>query len=252
MAEEEKIREHVKHALQDLTDKTKSWKDRIKDFAWEVFIIIVAVNITLWFHSWNEKRHDRELEKNFLIGIRSDLDKVKNSFDFHINTSQPMIDYYDSVLVQIKEHRIDKAFVDSNSFYLMTTNYFIYDNSRFESFKSSGNLRLIENDSLLQSLTSLYSALLPAAVQNDNLIFDERRRDFIKYIGSKAQFDNSGNMEIYVSELLSNPEVKFQLFWQKTMLISRQNQLKQFQQQVEKIINAIDRELKTRFNYQEK
>ena len=47
MAEEEKIREHAKHALQDLTNKNKKWKDRIKDFAWEVFIIIVAMNITL-------------------------------------------------------------------------------------------------------------------------------------------------------------------------------------------------------------
>jgi len=55
MAEEEKIREHAKRALQALMDKTKKWKDRIKDFLWEVFIIVVAVNITLWFHNWSDK-----------------------------------------------------------------------------------------------------------------------------------------------------------------------------------------------------
>jgi hypothetical protein len=33
MAEEEKIREHVKRALQGLTNK-KKWKERIKDFLW--------------------------------------------------------------------------------------------------------------------------------------------------------------------------------------------------------------------------
>jgi len=210
-AEEEKIVEHAKEAIHALTDKKKNWKEKIGSFLWEILIIIIAVNLTIWFHSWSEKRHNRELEKNFLIGIRSDLDNVKNFLGYHINNTQPMIDYYDSVLVQINEHRIDKAFVDSNSFYLMTTSYFAYDNSRFESFKSSGYLRLIENDSLLQSLTGLYSTVLPFAIKLDDNTFDDRRRDYIKYIGSKVKFVNPERMEVNVSEFLNNPEVTFHL-----------------------------------------
>ena len=47
MAEEEKIRQHAKHALQALTDKKRGWKEKLKDFLWEILIIIIAVNITL-------------------------------------------------------------------------------------------------------------------------------------------------------------------------------------------------------------
>ena len=218
MAEEEKIREHAKHALQDLTDKNKKWKDRIKDFAWEVFIIIVAVNITLWFHSWSEKRHERALEKNFLI------------------------------CTQIDEHRIDKAYIDANKRNLLDNQNFFYNNSRFENFKSSGYLRLIENDSLSMSITSLYTIDLPMVKSMDKFA-DDNRQDLVTYIGAKA-VDSSGNK--IVSNLLNAPEAKFKIKNRRDLLYERQG-IKQFtRRNIEQAITQIDRELKTRFNYQGK
>ena len=251
MAEEEKIREHAKHALQNLTDKNKKWKDRIKDFAWEVFIIIVAVNITLWFHSWSEKRHERELEKKFLIGIRSDLVTVNYNLEHNIDVAQPWLDYADSVLTQMKEYRIDKAFVDTDSWKLSAFIFFIYDNSRFENFKSSGYLRLIENDSLSMAITGLYSVILPDQKNLDDLHYDQMLKNFDAYIGSKAQIDLSSGRMIISNLLNSSDGIK--LIYSRISSFS----LRKFQKQaaikdVEGVINKIDRELKSRFNYQEK
>jgi len=251
MAEEEKIREHAKHALQDLTDKNKKWKDRIKDFAWEVFIIIVAVNITLWFHSWSEKRHERELEKKFLIGIRSDLVTVNQILEYNIVTAQPWLDYADSVVAQIIEHRIDKAFVDTVSWKLSTFILFTYDNSRFENFKSSGYLRLIENDSLSMAITGLYTVRFPNEVNSDNLQVDEISKNFYAYIGSKAQIDLSSG-EMIISNLLNSSGVKMLIAQRISNLMLRKNQKQAAIKDVEGVINKIDRELKSRFNYQEK
>ena len=251
MAEEEKIREHAKYALQDLTDKTKNWKDRIKDFAWEVFIIIVAVNITLWFHSWSEKRHERELEKNFLIGIRSDLNVVNQSLENTIVASQPFLDYADSVYTQIKEYRIDKAFVDANSWNLTNYIFFAYDNSRFENFKSSGYLRLIENDSLSMAITGLYTITLPGEINLDNIQSDLALKNFITYVGSKARIDFSSETMI-VSNLLNAPDVQLFILSRKLGLAMRKDQKQETIEKIEGVINKIDRELKRRFNYQEK
>ena len=113
-AEEEKIVEHAKEAIHALTDKKTNWKAKIGSFLWEILIIIIAVNLTIWFHNWNEKRHERELEKEFLIGIRDDLQKVNGSLDYFFKSINITIDYYDSVWVQINEHRIDKEFIDKS------------------------------------------------------------------------------------------------------------------------------------------
>ena len=250
MAEEEKIREHALSALQALTDKKKGWKEKLKDFFWEMLIIILAVNITLWFHNWSEKRHERELEKNFLIGIRGDLDQVKHDLETNLLYTQPILDYYDSVWVQINGHRIDKAFVDTNSNNLMNTFEFEYNNSRYESFKSSGYLRLIENDSLSLDITTLYTVWLPEQVSLDKTVFNERRQQYVTYIGSKAQMDSSG--KIIISDMLNSPDVKFQIKWQSVMLTSKKWRRQFAIQEIGRVINEIDRELKSRFDYKGK
>ena len=250
MAEEEKIREHAKQALLGLTDKKKGWKEKIKDLLWEILIIVVAINLTLWFHNWSDKRHNRELEKDFLIGIKSDLNDIRNLLESEFKDYQPTLDYYDSVWVQINEHRIDKAFVDANSYNLINSMNFRFDNSRFDNFKSSGKLQLIENDSLLRDLTSLYTIFLPMQVEADNVVFNERRRDYITYIASKAQMDSTGN--IIVSNLLDIPEVKFQINWQRGALHERKFHKQQAVQEINTVITKIDNELKNRFGYKEK
>jgi len=249
MAEEEKIREHVKQALEALTDKKKKWTERLRDFLWEILIIIIAVNITIWFHSWSDKRHDIVLEKNFLIGTKDDLNNIKTDLNVFSEYYQPTIDYYDSVWTQINEHRINKAFVDTNSLKLLAANPFAYDNSRFESFKSSGYLRLIENEALSKDITKLYS-LLQIQVGHDESFFNERRQEYITYIGSKIQIDSSGKM--YVSEILNNPDVKFQIFFQRGALMENYQMKQDLLQEIEAVINEIDQELKTRFKYEVK
>ncbi|MCL1932264.1 MAG: hypothetical protein FWF53_00405 [Candidatus Azobacteroides sp.] len=248
MAEEELIREHAKQALQSLTDKKKRWNERISDFLWEVFIIIVAVNITLWFHNWSEKRQERELEKNFLIGTRNDLAIVKDRLVW--GDLQSTLDYYDSVWVQMNEHRIDAAFIDANSRYLRNNYYFSYDNSRFESFKSSGYLRLIENAELSKEISRFYTVEFPNRVMANTKTFDESRHNFTTYIGSKASMDFSE--EMHVSKLLNDPGVKYYIYYQKLTLMEMKVQMQDLRQGIEKLMNAIDEELKNRFNYKEK
>jgi len=251
MAEEEKIREHAKQALKSLTNKKKKWKERLRDFLWEIFIIVVAINLTLWFHSWSDKKHDRELEKNFLIGTRNDLSEVTQTLKNNLIFFQHVLDYYDSICTQIDSHRIDKAYVDTNSWNLVETMYFTFDNSRFENFKSSGYLRLIENDSLSKAITRLYTVRLPWEINKDEKTFDKRESNFMAYIGSRARIDSSGMMT--VSNLLNAPEVQFHIKWQKILLnIDWKYQRKEAIQEVEQVINEIDQELKIRFNYEMK
>lgn len=95
------------------------------------------------------------------------------------------------------------------------------------------------------SITDLYTIWLPFQAEADDKIYGERRRDFITYIGSKARIDSSGRM--IVSEILDNPEVKFQIYWQKGMLHERKWQKQNLIEQVNMVMNQIDDELKKRF-----
>ena len=247
MAEEEKIREHAKHALQALTDKTKNWKDRIKDFLWEVFIILVAVNITLWFHNWSDKRHERAQVKEFLISTREsliqDTTNIRNYITFMTNET---LVYYDSILSQINKNEIDAQYIDSHSGLLLNDRSMVLNYSFYQSFNSTNNLRLIENRKLLNDIISLYSAAFPNIETNINAFRDMRFAGFEKYIGTKTEFDSNG---IKLSQILNQLDVKYLIQISDFFIIDLNRQSKNLIEKIVPVIQEIDQELKTRYGY---
>ncbi|ANI88939.1 hypothetical protein A9P82_06300 [Arachidicoccus ginsenosidimutans] len=248
MAEEEKIIAHAKQAVHALTNKNKKWKEKIQDFLLEILIIIIAVSITLWFHNWNDEKHDKEIEKNFLIGTRNDLAEIDSNLFADIQDFQPTIDYYDSAITELDSNRINSKYLDTNSGFLLNTEYFNFDNSRFESFKSSGYLRLIENQKLLSNITRLYITTLPFTANNDANLFDSRRIDYKNFIGNKTgkyAFDGF----VPIDKIIRQPEVEYHIRFYGSWLNEAKRHKKELMKDIETVTKEIDTELKDRFDY---
>ncbi|ANI88647.1 hypothetical protein A9P82_04700 [Arachidicoccus ginsenosidimutans] len=256
MAEEEKIIHHAKEAVHALTNKNKKWKEKIQDFLLEIVIIIIAVSITLWFHNWNDKRHDRQQEKEFLSGVREDLMKDTSILmGYNIRDFQSTIDFYDSVYLQIMENKIDAKYIDSHQGALTNRADFLYDDSRFQSFKSSGSLKLIENQKLLDDITYLYTIEFPTQKENDQIIYNKRQDDYDKYIGSKVKIalylDTNGKYTAYqpVSKVFGNPEVQYQIRKYVNLFDERKEEKLRTVEETTNVIKEINKELKDRFDY---
>ena len=250
MAEEEKIMAHAKKAVESLTNKNKKWKEKVKDFLFEILIIIVAVNITLWFHNWNDKKSERQQEKEFLIGIREDLIKDTAFLNDNIKYMQPTIAYYDSVWKQVFRNKIDADYVNKNSSALKNTAYLRFDYSLFENFKNSGNFKLVENKKLLQDITSLYSTAMPFYQDIDMENFNKRKDNYDKKIGSVTVWDSSGVPN--VSALLNKPDVKYIILKDMEIFKERNQHINDIISEMITVIHKIDKELKDRFNYEVK
>jgi len=249
-AEEEKIVEHVKEAVHTLTDKKKNWKQKIGNFLWEILVIVIAVNLTIWFHNWNEKRHERALEKEFLIGIRENLvvDTVIIRANINFYTNQPLV-YYDSVIAQLKSNKINAQYVDSYVYQLINNNTPNYDYSIFQSFSSAGNLRLIENQNLLNDIMSLYSTGLPFSERNIREMYLWRQENFDKYIGTKIDMDFGENgVTSKLSTILHQPDVKYIIKAGRVFIFSTNSQNEFLITKIAAVIQEINKELKDKFN----
>src|ERR1700712_5728576 len=73
MAEDEIIKKHTKAVYTTMTDRNKKWLHKLKDILLEVLIIVFAVSVSIWFHSWAEDRKDAKEEKEFYSGLKEDL-----------------------------------------------------------------------------------------------------------------------------------------------------------------------------------
>jgi hypothetical protein len=253
MAEEEKIMEHAKKAVQSLTTKNKKWKDKLKDFLFEILIIIVAVNITLWFHSWSDRRHDREIEKNFLIDLRQNINDNTGMLNDMINYfTDSMLHYYDTVLVQVKIGKIDTQYINSNSYLLLAAHTSNLDFGLFESFKSAGNLRLIENQNLLTDITNEYSAELPYREEHIERVLDGSFSNFDKYVGRKIGNFNKSLSFSALSMHLNDPDVLYFIQRNDAMIYFLTQNMQATVSRMNRLGSEIDKELEDRFGYKAK
>ncbi|HVX49693.1 MAG TPA: hypothetical protein VHB48_06020 [Chitinophagaceae bacterium] len=237
---EEKIIKHTTKAVRIVTDKKLSLQNKIKEIALEVVIIVFAVSITLMFHNWNDSRHDRAIERNFLQGIKEDLKTEADKLDTSAKYFQPVVDFYNTAWQQIKTNKIDGAYLDRNAGQLINTSYFVADNGRFEGFKSSGYLRLIENQQLLKDLMTLYTIDIPFQEEIDKNLFAQRTADYDKYVGIKDVTDSSG---VHVSRLINDPAVKYLITRYVTSLNERKQQQAALSREIKEMIKEIDKEL---------
>jgi RNAse (barnase) inhibitor barstar len=242
-AEEEKIVGHAKEAIRALTDKKKNWKGKIGSFLWEILVIVIAVNLTIWFHNWNDKKHERKLEKEFLVDIRGNLVEdtviIKQVFDFYMNG--PLV-YYDSVQSQLSRNKISAEYMDANSYQLLNNSVSAYDYSIFQSFSSAGNLRLVENRKLLGDIVSLYSTKLPGNEYLIKTLYEKRLEGYDKYIGPKIGLTGK------LSTIIHQPEVKYIIQFGSVMIKESNAQNKELINQIVAVIHEIDKELKNKFN----
>jgi hypothetical protein len=240
---EEKIIQHTKTAVEIIHSKERNRKHKLKDIALEIIIIVFAVSITLLFHNLNDRWHEKKLVRDFLEGTKEDLKQEAGYIEISLKDFQPTVDYYDTVWQQVTEKRIDARYVDSNSEYLINSRYFSFDNSRFEGFKSSGHLGLIENETLLKHIVYLYTVLMPFEAEADKIVFQQRANGYDTYIGVKAETDAEGRP--YISKLLNEPAVKYQVSKYRMYLDERQKSKQKLLVRIHNLIAELDKELQS-------
>ena len=157
MIEIDLIKKHGKKALgmSETSHEPRGWRARAGEVLLEIGIIVFAITLSLWLHNWQEHRHDRARERQFLRGIQQDLadDLREMSADSGNYVQQRQgLRYFKKLSVATL--RPDS--VKYHNWTLTSLSYFICNSSRFDGLKSTGALGIIEDQALLGELLTYY------------------------------------------------------------------------------------------------
>ena len=155
------IMTHTKKAYKISKDRSISFWKKVGEIAIEIGIIVFAVTLSIWLHDRSEHKHEQAQVKQFLVGLKEDLQKdieemqsdstsyesSSNAFRYFAGTSQAGPD-----MDSIKQY----------GRYLMNTTTLVPNSGRYESFKSSGKLINIEDQKLQDNIADLYQESYPA------------------------------------------------------------------------------------------
>jgi len=117
----------------------------------EIVLVVIGILIALQINNWNEERKDRIREQAILNQLKTEfknnltqLDQKNKSKRESINSALQLIKYIDFISLRNK---------DSVNYHLVRTIPFTTFDPIINDLVSSGELRIIKNDSLKQKLT---------------------------------------------------------------------------------------------------
>ena len=201
MAEQEVIK-HTKKLFGIWETKNPIWH-KIGEFLVEIFIIIFAITISIYFHDRSVLKHQRHETKEFLLGLKQDLttdieemNQDKNSF-----IQSEKVFYY------ITGRKLGEPLnADTIRKYygsIFNTTGLIPNSGRFEGFKSSGKMGTIENKELQNNIMDLYQENIPNLINSTNFYTSKKQSLFeYDYMNRKRLTDSTSNL---VSVLSSDP-----------------------------------------------
>jgi hypothetical protein len=194
MAEQEVIK-HTKKVYEVWKDGEQSWWHKLKEFLLEIAIIVFAVTISIWFHDLSEKRHKQHNVKEFLTGLKTDLQRdiieLQSDRRNYMRTGKAFA-YINGIKFQTKPN------VDSVKFYANSLNNeieFVPNNGRFEGFKSSGKIGDIEDTELQNDIMDLYQEDISALLMSTTF-FSQRKGKLIDFMAKnlKQETDSTNNL----------------------------------------------------------
>ena len=191
MAEQE-IRKNFKKVVTITKDKKKGIWHKLEEIAIEIAIVVFAVSVTIWFHSWSEHRHQQKEVKEFLIGLNKDLDKDIEEMkqDMNAYVLQQKLFSYLSSIPENKGANIDS--IQQYKSCLFNFILFGKNSGRYQGFKSSGKLAYIENEELMNMILDLYEENIPL-LQISTDFYKNEKLKFIDDVEANTNGFPNGN-----------------------------------------------------------
>jgi len=178
---------------------------------WEIFIeiliIVFAISFSLLLERWRQKVEDRTIEKNFLIGLKGDLQSDLKELR---ETSLRSISMKEGAKYFLKPEQQISWSPDSVKFYaykLFHNIYFFPNSNRYESIKSTGKLDVIENEVLQNDIINLYQTQIPDLMQQINYFNNFMNEQVKNYFIHNLKMD-AENKPVYDKSFLSSTEMK--------------------------------------------
>lgn len=223
---QDEVLKHTEKIKNTIKDKNTTFFEKFKEIIIEIFIIVFAVTLSIWMHSWSEHNHQQEAVNEFITDLRSDLKNDLLSYqaaEKNLKGTLSMLDS-DSIKnkkINNKEIYFQKIFRSSSS-------------GNYEGFKSSGDIRYIENKKLKKMILGYYQSICPLVL---NLESDLKNK--IDVLNKETCYE-----PIINSEVLNNIKYKFSF---EEYLESIKNNITIYDYAIDlnkKTIAEIDRELK--------
>jgi len=129
---------------------------RNRNFLLEILMIVVGINIALWFEGWFDDLKDTEAEQQYLVGLRDDLTSDLKLLDSIIETNSSKLELLGEIVPNLAgiadatpEEQASAIFAPSSYHFFQPSDF------TYRSMQESGDFRLLSNSETKKNLLRL-------------------------------------------------------------------------------------------------
>lgn len=205
MAEQEVIK-HTKKLFGIWKTNNPIWH-KIGEFLFEIFIIVFAITISIYFHDRSVLKHQRHETKEFLLGLKQDLTTDIEEMNQDKNSFMQSGIAFKYITSRKLGEALSADTIRKYNGYIFNTTGLVPNNGRFEGFKSAGKIGTIENKELQNNIMDLYQENIPNLINSTNF-YTSKKQNLFEYVfmNRRRLTDSTTNL---VSVLSSDPAYNF-------------------------------------------
>ena len=180
-------------------------------YFWEFFMLFLAVTLGFIVENWREHFVEHRREKQYMRSMVADLNSDTGSLNSYLRDQTMSIEAYDSVIfLLVKKNRTPAE--QKRLYYLVRigmrlSGYPETNEGTYEQMKSSGNLRLIREQDIADSISRYYFRLKDVALITSQMLL--RQQALLEYEGevfNGSVYQNMIDKKIFTfSEPAGNP-----------------------------------------------
>lgn len=160
---QDEITKHTKKIYDTIISPSHIFGEKVKEVIIEIFIIVFAITLSIWLHGWSEHRHQQAEVMEFLEGLEGDIESdiehyERDSVSF-INARKKLV--FNNNLTQVRLDSLEKSKSGFKLDYTLPQIWCNFNDGRYEGFKSSGKIELIENKELKANILGYYQQSIP-------------------------------------------------------------------------------------------
>ena len=144
----------------------------------EILLVVIGILIALQINNWNENRKEHLIEIKYLKNLKHDLQSDSTDLVYYKNIRVGQANAARELIELAKTKNVSDVF-KLDSLYTTVALWweFVPNNNTFEELRSSGNLKLLRNDSIKNLLLDLNK-------ENEDLVSSRNhmRREYENYL----------------------------------------------------------------------
>ena len=138
----------------------------------EIVLVVIGILIALQINNWNENRINKVKEGEYLIGLKTDLEKQIKLFQTNDQFYDFVINKGESILMDysLKGHLLDIDSINSKLSQMMYVIHYPEVKTAFNELNTTGQINLIKKKALRSNIIEYYQNSESAKLSVDNNI----------------------------------------------------------------------------------